>query len=920
MERKPVKANDPLYKDQWHLHVMEMVVQKGQVVPAIMLLGILGIGVPAQAAGSGGPVAYYTFDKGPVGMAGDLTRNGNHAKIHGARYVTRGAGRALQFDGADDHVDCGNPPSLDIRDAVSIELWVKVLAIPPRGEPVVVGKGINSAYGLTYYKDSVGPTGSRLYFYVNNENTATPIALKTWQHIVATFDGETMRIYVNGEVKAEKRPASRKIEKGGPLLMGKGGFAGVLDDVKVFDRALTQEEVKVLYERTRQQNMEALKAMGPVQSLQGDSFTVQIGHRGAMDVVVGEERYRIESFWSYPGERIGTNAFSEGDAAGEASWRPKVSKQSADEIRIAASGSFYSLLRTVRLASGRISISDTVNSKSKKDVGVIIRHTVRTDASPRRVLLAGAPVTVVNECPENPTIFISQKASHLGVLAEDTLSRVHFEGTASGNEAAYSLEHIALRPGTTRSFRWAVYPLDGGADYFTFINRVRRDWKSNFTVEGPFEFGPPHTVWTDPERLRAYLKRKPLRIAAAGPWLDYDCFDSSTGRLMTREKYKSLMQKAMAAIKAADPEIKVVGNMEGPLVSLPQEVVEALYDALPPDKRTAGYPKPFTAKQWEIIKDLEVRQRDSLVFGTDGQTYYELYFRGPKDNRTPLMAILVYPAPGNAQLDFWMDQARFLMEEVGLDGIYLDGGGPVRGGRYGYDRWDGVTVDIDPGTGQITRRYTDFRPIMGDVPCRKLFDYVLARGGTFVANGHHYTEEMQSYRIPSFLETGGEYDPLAIPDGTKPPLLPGMCMGHLDSPIGLANFPGSYGEQAAQNYAKFVMKSVITHLRHGLLYYYYNTEVPGTGPGSGEYGPVNHMFPMTPIELHEGWILGKERIITARSIHNVLWEKADKPIVHLFDIKGREVKGREFSQIARQAGKWSISLKLNDWEEIAVVE
>ena len=190
-----------------------------------------------------------------------------------------------------------------------------------------------------------------------------------------------------------------------------------------------------------------------------------------------------------------------------------------------------------------------------------------------------------------------------------------------------------------------------------------------------------------------------------------------------------------------------------------------------------------------------------------------------------------------------------------------------------------------------------------------------------VVNGHHYTREVQRFPICRFQEMGGAYDPLALGDGERPPFVPSLpkyC--HLDAPVALGNRIEQYGEEAKSQYAKFVMKSVITHLRHGVLYYYYGVEIPEEGPGSGEYGPLNHMYPITPLELHEGWVLGKERIITAISLKDVLWEKKTRPIVHLFDIAGREVTGRDFASIERHGAEWSISLKLNDWGEIAVVE
>ena len=85
------------------------------------------------------------------------------------------------------------------------------------------------------------------------------------------------------------------------------------------------------------------------------------------------------------------------------------------------------------------------------------------------------------------------------------------------------------------------------------------------------------------------------------------------------------------------------------------------------------------------------------------------------------------------------------------------------------------------------------------------------------------------------------------------------------SPIAL----GIGGENLStdrKNYAKGFMKGIITLLRNGLLYYHYDPDIPETGEGSGQYGPINHMFPITPLELGEGFIIGKERIVAARSI------------------------------------------------------
>ena len=113
-----------------------------------------------------------------------------------------------------------------------------------------------------------------------------------------------------------------------------------------------------------------------------------------------------------------------------------------------------------------------------------------------------------------------------------------------------------------------------------------------------------------------------------------------------------------------------------------------------------------------------------------------------------------------------------------------------------------------------------------------------------------------------------------------------------------------------------MMKTVITYLRHGALTYHYVTEIPKEGPGSGEYGPFNNMFPITPLELHEGWILGKERIITAIS-GTYEWRHPQKPEVLVFDITGRPLPA--LADLRQTKDGWTVVLKLEDWESIGVI-
>jgi hypothetical protein len=288
------------------------------------------------------------------------------------------------------------------------------------------------------------------------------------------------------------------------------------------------------------------------------------------------------------------------------------------------------------------------------------------------------------------------------------------------------------------------------------------------------------------------------------------------------------------------------------------------------------------------------------------------------------MAIGTYAADGNSQLDYWMDQAHFIMEDVGLDGIYIDGfslafkADPSQ--RYTYDRWDRRTVDIDARTGEIRNRYTDCA--LGAVQAQqRLIEYVQARSGILVANTAASAEEVQASPVMRFLEGSGVMGHFRFNEGTEPPLFRFLCKGQLGSPIALgwsARATGS--EDEGPEYSKKVMATAITYLRHGLLYYYYDHQgLPQatTASNPDEYGAINHMFPITPAHIGKGFVIGKERIVTAVS-GRFSWSQDRKPRVLCFDMENRSVKSTY--NLQRKVDGWSVDLQVHDWREIYIVE
>ena len=204
-----------------------------------------------RAAAEKGLVAHWTFDEGRGQVARDGVGN-SHAGLHGPKRVEGVIGKAIEFDGKDDYVDLGNGTALDLREKLSLSAWVKVTGSPSgekeRGEPLLVGKGVKS-YGITWSKKN-----GHVYFYVSGGHNYCKGAVERgkWHYLAGTFDGTEMRFYINGTL------ATKRIIKGGAgitpgkrALIGKAErvpvfFRGAVDDVRIYNRALAQQEVRQL--------------------------------------------------------------------------------------------------------------------------------------------------------------------------------------------------------------------------------------------------------------------------------------------------------------------------------------------------------------------------------------------------------------------------------------------------------------------------------------------------------------------------------------------------------------------------------------------------------------------------------------------------------------------------------------------------
>lgn len=222
------------------------------VVSVFVLLVVCG---PASAVDVNGLVAHWAFDEVSGTIAYDSAGENDGTFVGDPVWTTGQVGGALEFDGDGDHVDCGTGSSLDVTDAITIAAWIKRPDFNSHG--VIAGKTngdlVTAGYGLYSYEEGVA-----FNFYASGDWVRTepriPISADEWHYVVGGFDGTGSYVYIDGEQMASVEYfGTITTADGYPFQIGfwrldnPEYFKGLMDDVRVYNRALSGEEIRQLY-------------------------------------------------------------------------------------------------------------------------------------------------------------------------------------------------------------------------------------------------------------------------------------------------------------------------------------------------------------------------------------------------------------------------------------------------------------------------------------------------------------------------------------------------------------------------------------------------------------------------------------------------------------------------------------------------
>ena len=256
------------------------------VLPILLLSSCAGTGKAVSVEVSGGPiakpstkglVAYWSFDEGSGTVAKDASGNNNTAKFIGSpKWVEGKSGKAIELDGKGSYLEVAPSKSLDsIKKQLTISAWVKT-DFSKRGAIVenwFYDKSVSPQIGKRAYICTAETGGQKGLFQFTvspgkkgegggSVKSKTPAQPGKWVHVTFVSDGKNVKVYLNGKLDAIAAGPSSIFQSKHAIHIGAWQckeasgppvgcfFKGVIDEVKIYNRALSDKEILAEFVRT----------------------------------------------------------------------------------------------------------------------------------------------------------------------------------------------------------------------------------------------------------------------------------------------------------------------------------------------------------------------------------------------------------------------------------------------------------------------------------------------------------------------------------------------------------------------------------------------------------------------------------------------------------------------------------------------
>ena len=194
-------------------------------------------------------VGWWKFDEGMGQVAVDWSGQGNHGALQGdPQWAPGQVGDALEFDGSDDFVDCGANEIFNIDTNITVMSWIKVQQFDKNWQAIVT-KGDNSwrlhrsnnTDNIAWGTSGLDPTDITGSINVNDGE---------WHHVAGVYDGTQKILYIDGNIDISANTtgsidgSTYHVNIGENAQQTGRNWTGLIDDVRVYSRALTMDQIK----------------------------------------------------------------------------------------------------------------------------------------------------------------------------------------------------------------------------------------------------------------------------------------------------------------------------------------------------------------------------------------------------------------------------------------------------------------------------------------------------------------------------------------------------------------------------------------------------------------------------------------------------------------------------------------------------
>ena len=216
---------------------------------ALLLAAVLTLHVSEAGTAPTGLVAAYGFNEGSGTAVTDASGNGNTGMIKGATWAATGKyGKALQFNGSSSLVTIPDAASLHLTTGMTLEAWVNPSTVNSNWRDVIY-KGNDNYYLEATSRNASKPDAGLIAGGTSGDAYGTAALKKTWSYLAETYDGSTLRLYVNGSQVASTAhtgpiaTSTNPLQIGGDSIYGQY-FAGMIDEVRVYNVALSAAQLQ----------------------------------------------------------------------------------------------------------------------------------------------------------------------------------------------------------------------------------------------------------------------------------------------------------------------------------------------------------------------------------------------------------------------------------------------------------------------------------------------------------------------------------------------------------------------------------------------------------------------------------------------------------------------------------------------------